>query len=425
MKAVSALNASVVAVIVVLTVAGAWWLSQSGHDSVHRDAADHAHHAGHAEAEMPRGPHGGRLLSDGPFALEVTVYERGVPPEFRVYAYHRDQPVAPEHVTLGMELERLDGERDRFRFVPQGDFLRGQGKVSEPHSFDVTVEAGYGGGNYRWQYQNHEGRTRIGDALASASGVETDVSGPARIRESVTLTGRVQADPNRLSRVRARFPGVVKEVRRELGDRVETGDLLARVQSNESLQTYPVRAPIAGVIVHRDIQVGEATGAESLFIIADLSRVWAELDVFGHSLSRVQAGQTVVVESLNGQTLEGHIDWLSPLAAHGSQSVTARVELSNENLQLRPGQFVRGRVTLLEQDVPLAVRLSALQRFRDFDVVFAKYGETYEVRMLELGKRDEQWVEVLAGLKPGVQYVTANSYLIKADIEKSGASHDH
>jgi cobalt-zinc-cadmium efflux system membrane fusion protein len=75
--------------------------------------------------------------------------------------------------------------------------------------------------------------------------------------------------------------------------------------------------------------------------------------------------------------------------------------------------------------VPLAVRTAALQGFRDFTVVFARVGDTYEVRMLDLGRSDGEYTEVLGGLKPGTEYVTAQSYLIKADIEKSGASHDH
>jgi cobalt-zinc-cadmium efflux system membrane fusion protein len=86
---------------------------------------------------------------------------------------------------------------------------------------------------------------------------------------------------------------------------------------------------------------------------------------------------------------------------------------------------VQGRVTIATTPVALAVPLSALQRFRDFDVVFAQVGETYEVRMLTLGRRDTVNVEVLGGLEPGTTFVTENSYLIKADIEKSGASHDH
>ena len=75
--------------------------------------------------------------------------------------------------------------------------------------------------------------------------------------------------------------------------------------------------------------------------------------------------------------------------------------------------------------VKLAVRQSAIQRFRDFQVVYARFGDTYEVRMLELGRRNREWVEVLAGIEAGTEYVTQNSYLIKADIEKSGASHEH
>jgi cobalt-zinc-cadmium efflux system membrane fusion protein len=101
------------------------------------------------------------------------------------------------------------------------------------------------------------------------------------------------------------------------------------------------------------------------------------------------------------------------------------VPLPNPDNRLRPGQFLQARVVAAEVDVPLAVERSALQRFRNFDVVFAKVGEIYEVRMLELGRMDEQHAEVLSGLEPGETYVTENSYLIKADIEKAGASHDH
>jgi cobalt-zinc-cadmium efflux system membrane fusion protein len=99
--------------------------------------------------------------------------------------------------------------------------------------------------------------------------------------------------------------------------------------------------------------------------------------------------------------------------------------IPNNEGRFRSGQFVRGHVTIAEHPVALAVHVSAIQRFRDFQVVFARYGDSYEVRMLELGRRDQDWVEVLAGLKPGTEYVSENSFLIKADIEKSGASHDH
>lgn len=271
----------------------------------------------------------------------------------------------------------------------------------------------------------HPASTYIDAGVAAASGIETGMAGPAVIFERLRLSGQVQTDPDRVSRVRPRFPGVVRSVRRNLGDRVEKGDILATVQSNESLETYSLKAPIGGLIVRREIQVGEATGDEPLFIIADLSAVWVELDVFGRDISRVLAGQAVEVETFDGYRAAGEVDYVSPLSAHASQSVRARIRLDNPDGRLRPGQFVRGRVTVARHEVSLAVRASALQRSGEHEVVFVKHDDEYEERVIEPGRRDSDWVEVLAGLTAGNEYVAENSYLVKADIEKAGASHDH
>ncbi len=410
-------------IVVLIIILSAWWLLNKPADN-HASENDGHDHGSHEE-EVEKGPHGGRLLVNDHFSLEITIYETGVPPEFQVYPYINNQPAPLVDVDLKIELARIDGQVDEYHFEPQQDYLRGDGVVTEPHSFDVIVTASYQGKTHQWKYDNYEGRTQIASTMAKESGIETEKAGPQTIKETLMLTGRVQTDPNRLSHVRARYPGIVKSIKRNLGDTVRTGEILASVQSNESLQTYAIKAPIGGMIVHRDIQIGEATGDEPLFIITDLSQVWAEFDVFDRDLVRIKTGQTITIETLDDQQINGKIDWISPLTAHASQSVRARVILPNPEGLFRSGQFVRGQVTIARYAVPLAVRLSAIQRFRDFQVVFARFDDSYEVRMLELGRRDQQWVEVLAGLKPATEYVSQNSYLIKADIEKSGASHDH
>ena len=131
------------------------------------------------------------------------------------------------------------------------------------------------------------------------------------------------------------------------------------------------------------------------------------------------------METLDGHFSTGTIDWLSPMSSHASQSTLARVPIDNEDYQLRPGQFVTAEVGIAEHEVPLAVQRSGIQPFRDFQVVFAKFDDTYEVRMLKFGITNNGWLEVVGGITPGTEYVTENSYLIKADIEKSGASHGH
>jgi cobalt-zinc-cadmium efflux system membrane fusion protein len=406
--------------LVLVGAAGSLWLINMGPAGMGPD--DHAD--GHDEDATQRGPHGGMLVTDGGFALEVVIYERGVPPEFRVYGYDNGRPLAPDDYSVGVTLERLDGT-DRFEFAPQADFQRGRGIVREPHSFDVTVRAEHAGRRHEWSYENHEGRTTIPWKVAEASGISTTVAGPATLVETARLTGTVQADPARLAQVRPRFAGIVRAVGAEIGDRVRAGDVMATVESNDSLQRFDVAAPIDGLVLSRHIQVGQVVGEQPLFQLIDISRVWVQLDVFGRDLARVREGQPAAIETIDGFQVSGNIDWLSPLVTHGSQSTRARVVLPNPQGALRPGQFVAADVVVDRHEVPLAVRRGALQTFRDFDVVFARYGDVYEVRMLELGHRDSEFVEVLGGLDAGVEYVTDNSYLIKADIEKSGASHDH
>jgi len=408
-----------IAVIFVTFIVVRWQLNEQDH--IHEGASEHAQ----VEEDYPRGPHNGRLLREGDFAVEITIFETGVPPEFRVYPYYQGQPISPSDVDLSIELGRTGNVADSFAFYGQADFLRGDGVVTEPHSFDVTVTATHQDKTHQWRFESYEGRTIIPDQLASEAGIGTEVAGSAKIIETLKLTGRVEIDPNRVSQVRPRFPGMVKRIHVELGEIVKAGDTMLTVESSESLQEYPVKAPIGGLVIKRNVQAGEVTADAPLFTIVDLSHVWMELDIFARDSGRVKKGQTVTFETLDGHTGNGIIDWLSPLSSHASQSIHARVPLNNPDTRLRPGQFVRADVEIAEHDVPLAVRRSGVQGFRDFQVVFAKFGETYEVRMLEFGITNGEWLEVIGGLAPGTEYVSENSYLIKADIEKSGASHDH
>jgi cobalt-zinc-cadmium efflux system membrane fusion protein len=393
--------------------------SAQAHDHPHQGPAD-------AGSDFARGPHRGRLLVDGNFAVEVTIFEQGVPPEFRVYAYRDNAPVAPAEVSLSIELARLGGGVDRFDFEPQEDFLRGNGVVEEPHSFDVAVSAAESGRTHLWKYASYEGRTTIANAQAASAGIETAVAGPGVLRETVTLYGRIRPDPERVRAVAARFPGIIRSVRKQIGDQVKAGETVATVESNESLQTYAVASPLTGRVTERHANAGESTGAEPLLVVADFSTVWADLALFPRDRPRLAIDQPVIVTAADVDVrAEGRIALIAPPETPGTQNLIARVVLPNPQGLWTPGLFVTGEVLVESLMADLVVPVAALQSFRDFTVVYARVGNTYEVRMLELGRSDGEHVEVLGGLDPGTTYVTTNSYLIKADIEKSGASHDH
>ncbi len=409
-------------ILAVLCVAS--FAAACGESAHHNHGHDHGHDA-HAE-DFARGPHGGRMLQDERFALEITIFEQGVAPEFRVYPFYNDRPLAPEDVDLTIDLIRLGGKTDRFRFTPRDGFLQGMGEVTEPHSFDVRVRASHDGQTYEWDYDSHEGRTVIPQAQADAAGVAVEKAGPATIKEMIALNGHIELQPRGRADIVAWFPGRIVDMTKKIGDTVEEGDLLARITATDSLQTYDIPAPLTGRIMERHANVGDVAAADPLYVIADTTQIHAELFFFAQDAERLREGQPVRVTSVDGRkSVDAEIEIILPDTDPLTQSTVAHVDIPNADKLWRPGEAVQGLITVQTHDVPLAVRTKALQRFRDFTVVYARVGETYEVRMLELGRRTPEWTEVLGGIEPGTDYVTENAFLIRQDVEKSGASHDH
>jgi len=388
-----------------------------------------------AEQEPEKGPHRGRLLKTDNFVVELAIFETGVPPEFRVWITDNGQPLKPTDVSLGVTLTRLGGIKDVINFKPQADFLRGDIEVYEPHSFVVTVKANYQGKAYRWQYDNFEGRTMVEPAVAEALAIGTSTAGPETLKETIDVYGKLASHPESVREITARFAGTIKTVKVALGQPVKKGQPLMTIESNESLKPYTIVSPIDGVVGLRDANPGEQTNGRILLSITDNRILMAELSVFPADRHRLSVGASVKL-SIKGyeQPVSGVITQIDTLI-QPNQSVIVRAEITNEQsdnsktnkarTQLVAGSFVSAKIEVAEHEVELAVKRSGLQTFRDFTVVFVKIDNEYEVRMLELGRVAGEWVEVLGGLKSGSEYVSENSYIIKADIEKSGASHDH
>lgn len=377
------------------------------------------------EAEPEKGPHRGRMLRDKDFAVELAIVETGVPPEFRVWVSVGNQPIAPTEVDVNVQLTRLGNAVDDISFKAEGDYLRGDRVIYEPHSFVVTLTAVYQGKTHNWTYDNLEGRTHIADKVAEAMGITTETAGGATLHQSIRTYGKLVLPPGAKRQIQARFDGAIKRMHVSLGDPVSKGQSLITIESNESLKTYQVIAPMDGTISQQFASSGEQTTGRTLLEITRTNTLLAELAVYPTDRNKVKTGAPVSL-SLNGfnepltSTIKG-----SRIALRNDQAHLLLAQIDNSDGQLSEGLFVTGDIEVATIPVSLAVKRSGLQGFRDFTVVYAKVGEEYEVRMLELGREAGPWVEVLGGLESGTEYVTENSFIIKADIEKSGASHDH
>jgi cobalt-zinc-cadmium efflux system membrane fusion protein len=387
--------------------------------------SDHSHQ--HEHADNHPGPHGGRILKEGNLELELGIHEAGGPPRFRAYLTDSGKSVSPEGLSLSVTLRRLGGVEDRIAFLPKGDFLLSTEDIAEPHSFDISVDASYKNRQLHWEYPSYESRTTLAPEVARASGIATEAAKPQVIQQTIRMRGKITPSEHRIAHVIPRFAGIVKDGRKHIGDPVAKGEVLAIIESNQSLQPYEVRSQIAGSVINGHLIVGEFVPENQwVYIVADLSEVWADFFVPLEERGSIKVGQQVLVKGASGdETFKGTVDYVAPYADEKAQAQLVRVVLPNERQLLVPGMFVTGDLVVGQKEVPVAVRPSGIQTLGNWQVVFAKYGDTYEARPLELGISNGEWTEVRSGITAGTEYVTHNSFTIKADILKHGAAHDH
>lgn len=394
--------------------------TDSGHSAEHN-------HATHQDAPIVRGPHRGRMLACKDFSIELSIFESGTPPQFRMYAYRDGTPISPTEISAAVELKRLGNVTDAITFKPVSDFLESEQVIYEPHSFDVKVHAGVQGAACDWRFASYEARTTIPADVAQRAGIISEAAGPRDITSTIRARGKILPSEHRIAHVIPRFSGVVREGRKHVGDSVEKGEVVAVIESNQSLQPYEVRAQIPGTVINGHLIVGEfVPDNQWIYIVADLSVVWADLFVPLREAKGLAVGQDVTVSSVNSDaTAHGKVTYLAPYADDKSQSRLVRVELPNPTNDFLPGAHVTGDIVIERARAPVAVRRDGLQRYNDWLVVFGRDGDTYEARPVETGREDSVWVEITSGLQPGAEYVAENAFLVKADILKSGATHDH
>jgi len=490
----------IIVVIAIGIVLGGLILTLDKPAVVTADAGAHADEKS-AENQPGTGPRGGKLFADDDFSVELTIFEKGVPPQFRVYLYEKGKLLPPTAATVAITLSRLGAPARLFKFTPEADYLLGNQVVEEPHSFDIAIAAERNGKLMRWSYSQVEGRVEIPGAMLKSMGIEVLTAGPAIIKPKLKLPGEVIFNEHNIVRVVPRVPGLVTSVQGNLGQHVKKGEVLAVVESpmladlrsqyyvakkrlgltratyerekqlweekisakqefllaqelwNEAeialelasvklralgvqpesnhfktdFSHYEIRAPISGIIITKTIALGEALKEDrEIYTIADVSTVWTAITVYPKDLNVIRVGQKVAVKATAYDIeSEGVVTYISTLIGGQTRTATARVELDNKEGKWRPGMFLNAELVAEEIEVPVAVSVAAIQTLRDWSVVFGRYDHYFEVRPLELGHSDGEMVEVLKGLTPGEQYAGGNSFALKAELGKAGASHDH
>jgi len=208
---------------------------------------------------------------------------------------------------------------------------------------------------------------------------------------------------------------------------VKAGDLVARIESDATLEPYEVRSPRAGTVLHTDATEGQVvTAGQILAEIADLGTVLADLKVGSGEFAGLRVGQPVTV-TMHGDEVgkRASVTMLLPHVDPATQMRTVQVKLDNSRGAYGEGLFVQGLVETGRVKAPLTVPHASLQTSKGRLVVYVREGDRFEERLVATGRKDGERIEVLSGLKLGERVAAAGSFVVKADLGKSEAEHAH
>ncbi len=189
---------------------------------------------------------------------------------------------------------------------------------------------------------------------------------------------------------------------------------------------YEMTASMSGRIVSKHITPGEKVGTDApVYTIADLSTVWLNISIYARYSEMIEEGQHVTVHA-GGRTASGVVDYISAIISESTRTVAARVVLDNSDRSWKPGEFVTVRVETDNASAGRVVPHGAIQTIEGNTVVFVQGHDGIEPVKVTLGRKSDTHVELLGSdIALGTPIVVSNSFLMKAELGKGSAGHDH
>lgn len=245
------------------------------------------------------------------------------------------------------------------------------------------------------------------------------------VRDDLTFANKRELESARRSYVVANVSLKAAELRLHAMGLDEDEVKAVEDESDSKLARYEIRSPMTGRIIERHLVRGESLeSGQQVFIVADLSSVWGELTLYQRDLAVVSEGQTVsVIGTHDLSRTDVIIKYISPILDEQTRTTIARVVIDNTNGKWRPGMFIRAELVASEENASVVIPRSALQEIDGETVVFVQTEQGIQRRDVQIGRRDSDFVEIIAGINPGEKYVAKGGLALKAELNKAALQH--
>lgn len=240
------------------------------------------------------------------------------------------------------------------------------------------------------------------------------------------LYGEIRLNEDQVIHKYPKYPGIVRNVRGNIGDRVLEGDTLALIFNTNTLSIYPVIAAQSGEVLEKHAVVGEFTdGSEPLMIIGDLRTVWVDLHAFEKDMPLLKKGQVLTLKSIDGdEQIQTTIRYIKPVMDSITRTNIVRCILRNTSGTWNPGRLVYAEAAYdHDGEEVLVVPESCIQTYESEHVVFMPASDTeFEVVSVEVGQRGGGLIDIQSGLKIGDRIVSTGSFFLKSELVTSSLS---
>lgn len=189
-----------------------------------------------------------------------------------------------------------------------------------------------------------------------------------------------------------------------------------------ALRRKEIHAPISGRVIERLVNLGQPVGGEGqskeLYVLADLSVVEADLAVPMTDLGSIREKQRVRLTAAGGRNYDGEVVFINAMITPETRTGHVIASFPNADFSLHPGSLLTAEIALERTPVKARVPRSALQLINGERSVFVRTPEGFVNRKVEVGRGDDENVEILSGLQPGEEIAVSNTFVLKAELGK-------
>lgn len=239
--------------------------------------------------------------------------------------------------------------------------------------------------------------------------------------KKISVIGQISQDSESSIHVSAPVSGMLYDCKAKIGAEVEKDEIICVIKNDNSF--IEVKSPASGIVISDFFNTGDKVDTiSSMHTIADLSKLWATLDVYEKDIANIELGQKIIARSIAypEKTFEGKITFISPRVDENTHTIKVRAIIQNPGYLLKMGMFINADILIDEGEQYIILPKETVHFINAKSMVFIKVSdETFQAREVKIKDQTQDEVAISSGINEGEYVVAQGGFLLKSELLKS------